>query len=64
MRAWWNESFDRLPSLKYIPQRFIADQSAIFMEHSRHVEGEDVLLVGETLEIKEQLIIASGVFHV
>ncbi len=63
LRAWWKDSFDRLPSLKYIPQRFIADHSSIFMEYSRLVEGEEVLLVGETLEIKERLIIASRVFH-
>lgn len=63
LRAWWKDSFERLPSLQYIPQRFIADNTCVFMEYSRHVEGEDVLLVGETLEIKDRLIIASRVFH-
>ncbi|MGL1080492.1 nuclear transport factor 2 family protein, partial [Vibrio parahaemolyticus] len=25
LRTWWQDSFDRLPSLKYEPTRFIAD---------------------------------------
>lgn len=63
LRAWWKDSFERLPSLKYAPQRFIADHSAVFMEYTRHVEGEETLCVGEVLEIKDGLIVSSRVYH-
>ena len=63
LRAWWKDSFKRLPSLKYEPQRFIADDCAIFMEYNRYVEGEETLRVGEVLEIKNKLIISSRVYH-
>src|ERR1700739_1030860 len=63
LRKWWQDSFTRLPSLKYIPQLFIADDSKVFMEYERFVDGEDILSVGEVLEIKDGLIIASRVYH-
>ncbi|HTB07585.1 MAG TPA: nuclear transport factor 2 family protein [Bacteroidia bacterium] len=63
LRSWWNDSFDRLPTLKYTPQRFIADNSNVFMEYIRYVEGEENMVVGEVLEIKDGLIIASRVYH-
>jgi hypothetical protein len=63
LRVWWQESFTRLPSLKYVPTRFIADDSSVFMEYDRFVEGEPVLKVGEVLEIRDGLIISSRVYH-
>jgi ketosteroid isomerase-like protein len=63
LRRWWQDSFDRLPSLKYEPQKFIADDSSVFMEYSRYVDGEKPMTVGEVLEIKDGLIVASRVYH-
>lgn len=63
LREWWHDSFERLPTLRYIPTRFIADQHSIFMEYIRHVEGEEDMTVGEVLEISNGLIVASKVFH-
>lgn len=63
LRAWWQDSFDRLPTLKYSPQNFIANNSSVFMEYLRQVDGEEDLKVGEVLEIKNGLIIASRVYH-
>lgn len=63
LRIWWKDSFERLPSLKYVPQRFIADDSNVFMEYTRYVDGEENLAVGEVLEIKNGLIISSRVYH-
>ncbi len=63
LRAWWKDSFERLPSLKYLPQQFIADDSKIFMEYIRYVDGEENLTVGEVLEIKNGQIVASRVYH-
>ena len=40
MRAWWQDSFDRLPSMRYEPTAITADSRRVFMEYIRHVEGE------------------------
>ena len=63
LRAWWKDSFDRLPTLKYTPQEFIADNDKIFMQYIRYVQGEEDMTVGEVLEIHDGLIIASRVYH-
>ena len=63
LRLWWKDSFKRLPSLKYEPQQFIADDSRIFMQYIRYVNGEENLTVGEVLEIKNGQIVASRVYH-
>jgi hypothetical protein len=63
LRLWWKDSFERLPTLKYVPQNFIADSKSVFMEYIRHVDGEENLKVGEVLEIKDGLIISSRVYH-
>ena len=63
LRNWWKDSFERLPSLKYVPQNFIVNDSSVFMEYIRNVEGEENMTVGEVLEIKGGLIIASRVYH-
>jgi ketosteroid isomerase-like protein len=63
LRAWWKDSFDRLPSLSYHPTHFIADDKGVFMEYLRRVDGEEELRVGEVLEIKEGFIVSSRVYH-
>ena len=63
LHAWWKDSFERLPTLKYIPKNFIADESSVFMEYERHVQGEEPMKVGEVLEIKKRLIVSSRVYH-
>ena len=63
LRNWWKDSFDRLPTLKYIPTQFIADDTKVFMQYTRQVQGEEDLTVGEVLEIKDGMIIASRVYH-
>ncbi len=63
LRKWWRDSFDRLPSLRYVPTRFIADDVNIFMEYTRYVDDEENMTVGEVLETKDGLITASRVYH-
>lgn len=63
LRSWWRNSFDRLPSLQYEPTQFIANESSVFMEYVRYVDGEEPLTVGEVLEIRDGLIVASRVYH-
>jgi len=63
LENWWKDCFKRLPTLKYEPTSFIADNNSVFMEYIRIVEGEENLSVGEILEIKNGLIISSRVYH-
>lgn len=63
MRAWWQDAFDRIPSLKYIPITFTANDDRIFMEYKRQADGDPDMMVAEVLEIKDGLIIYSRVYH-
>ncbi len=63
LRAWWRDAFDRLPTLRYELVRLTPSENRVFMEYIRHVAGEEDLYVGEMLEVRDGLIIASAVFH-
>lgn len=63
LRQWWQSAFDRLPSLHYEVVRLTPHEDRVFMEYIRHVKGEDDLYVGEMLEVRNGLIVASAVFH-
>ena len=63
LRSWWQDAFDRLPSLNYEVSKLTADNEQVFMEYIRHVEGDEDLKVGEVLEIKNGLIVFSRVYH-
>jgi ketosteroid isomerase-like protein len=63
MRAWWQDSFDRLPSMRYVPTSLTADHDRVFMEYVRHVEGEPDMPIAEVLDVRDGLIVASRVFH-
>jgi len=63
LRAWWQDAFQRLPSLHYEVVRLTPFEDRVFMEYVRHVKDEDDLFVGEMLEIHNGLIIKSSVFH-
>ena len=63
LRAWWKDSFERLPSLNYEVKKLTADTEQVFMEYTRHAEGEVDLNVGEVLEIKNGVIVFSRVYH-
>lgn len=63
LRKWWKESFDNLPTLLYYPEMIIAEGENVFMKYKRTVEGQNDLIVGETLRITEGLIVESRVYH-
>ncbi len=63
LRTWWQDAFDRLPSLRYEVKKLTADEEQVFMEYIRHVQGEEDLKVGEVLEIKNGFIVFSRVYH-
>ncbi len=62
LRSWWQDAFDRLPSLHYEIVRLTPHEDRVFMEYVRHVKGEADLFVGEMLEIKNGVIVRSVCF--
>ena len=63
LRDWWQDAFERLPTLHYSVTTLTANEERVFMEYVRKVSGEDDMLIAETLEVKDGLIIASRVYH-
>ena len=63
LRSWWQDAFERLPSLQYKVTSLTANGDRVFMEYVRIVEDEPDMLVAEVLEVKENKIIASRVYH-
>jgi limonene-1,2-epoxide hydrolase len=63
LHTWWQDAFDRLPSLQYEVKKLTADDEQVFMEYIRHVDGEEDMNVGEVLEIVNGKIVASRVYH-
>lgn len=61
--SWWQDSFERLPSLQYIPTTFTANDERVIMEYIRKVSGDADMMIAEVLEIKDGLIVASRVYH-
>ena len=63
LRIWWNDAFDRLPTLYYKATSLTSNKNRVFMEYIRQVEDEEDMLVAEVLEIEAGKIIFSRVYH-
>jgi limonene-1,2-epoxide hydrolase len=63
LRDWWQDAFDRLPSLHYKVTSLTASGERVFMEYIRNADGEDDMLVAEVLDIRNNKIVASRVYH-
>ena len=63
LRSWWQDAFDRLPTLHYKVTSLTANSDRVFMEYIRTVANEEGLLIAEVLEIREGNIVASRVYH-
>ncbi len=63
LRTWWKDAFERLPSLNYEVTQLTANENRIFMEYIRKVDNEDDMMVAELLEIENERIIFSKVYH-
>src|SRR6476620_6551655 len=63
LENWWQDAFDRLPSLHYKVTSLTANENRVFMEYIRMVEGEENMMVAEVLEVRDNKIVASKVYH-
>ncbi len=63
LEMWWKEAFERLPTLNYEVKTLTANGDRIFMEYIRRVAHTEDMMVAEVLEIKNDKIIFSRVYH-
>ncbi|MBY0244704.1 MAG: nuclear transport factor 2 family protein [Sphingobacteriaceae bacterium] len=63
LRKWWKDALERLPTLYYQVTSLTANEKQVFMEYVRIVDGEPNMLVAEVLEIENNLIVKSRVYH-
>ena len=63
LRAWWADSFQRLPQLRYDERAVTARGDRVFLEYDRLVPGEPTLRVAELFVVRDALIRESRVFH-
>jgi len=63
LRAWWADSFDRLPGLHYEARRVTASGHLLFLEYDRSLPGEATLAVAELFVVRAGRIAESRVYH-
>ncbi len=63
LRIWWQDAFERLPTLHYDVKSLTSNDYRVFMEYIRKVEGEPDMMVAELLQIEDGKIIFSKVYH-
>ena len=63
LRVWWQDAFERLPSLRYEVKSLTSNEYRVFMEYIRKVDGEPDMMVAELLQIEDEKIIFSKVYH-
>jgi ketosteroid isomerase-like protein len=63
LRQWWQDAFNRLPSLNYKVKSLTENGDCIFMEYTRTADGEDEMHIAEVLDIRQDKIVASRVYH-
>jgi ketosteroid isomerase-like protein len=63
LRAWWQDSFERLPGLRYEALTITADRERVWMEYLRRAPGELDMTVAEVLDVNAGRIVASRVYH-
>ena len=63
LNEWWKAAFENIPGLHYKVTSLTANENRVFMEYTRFADNENELLVAEVLEINEEKIVFSRVYH-
>lgn len=63
LRAWWADSFARLPGLRYDVRTLTADAERVWFEYTRVLPGQPDMSVAELLVVRGGRIVESRVFH-
>jgi len=60
---WWQDTFRRLPGLRYTLIRMTCSSERALIEYVRHIPGEDPTIGAEVFDVQSGLIIASRVYN-
>jgi ketosteroid isomerase-like protein len=63
LRAWWEDTFRRLPELRYEGAVLTADTERVWMEYRRTTPGEPPQQVAEVLVMRDGKIVESRVYR-
>ncbi len=63
LENWWSEAFERIPTLHYQLENLIINDDQILMEYLRTAAGDPDMMVAEILEIENNQIVKSRVYH-
>ena len=63
LRSWWAGAFERIPTLHYKLENLIINDGQVLMEYIRKAAGEPDMMIAEILEINDNLILRSRVYH-
>jgi len=63
LRAWWTDSFERLPGLHYRRVALTTSADRAVLEYARELPGEQPLAVAEVFVCRDDRIAESFVFH-
>ena len=63
LSAWWTSALEATPSLRYEPLTFTASDERVVIEYLRHADGQAVMTVSETFDVRDGAIVASRVYH-
>ncbi len=63
LEKWWGKAFEIIPTLHYQLQNLIVNDDQILMEYLRTAAGDPDMMVAEILEIENNLIVKSRVYH-
>ncbi|OCB75225.1 nuclear transport factor 2 family protein [Flavobacterium crassostreae] len=63
LREWWQTAFDTIAGLQYKLSTLTTNEDRVFMEYTRITDQDAPLLVAEVLDIRDNKIVASRVYH-
>ncbi len=63
LEKWWGDAFERIPTLHYELKDLIVQNDQVLMEYLRTAAGDPEMMVAEILEIENNLIVKSRVYH-
>lgn len=63
LSSWWRSALDATPSLRYEPLCYTASDERVVIEYLRHADGQPVMAVSESFDIRDGSIVASRVYH-
>ena len=63
LTTWWQGAMNAMPSLRYELLTVTASEARVFIEYTRHCDGQAPMAIAEVFDVAGGHIVASRVFH-